>query len=220
MEREERGEERTHAPLPSILNPTLSHHPSILSSLTRTTTAPPLLPRRAALLAAALAAVSTALGTPAADAATAAPSTPSFLPDLLPAPLPARYVTLTRRLVSDLRTAITTEVAGAEEFEVRRAAEPAKEAVKEWVGSYGRAASSASPSSSSSSVAAVEGTPSHPAVQAALKTLGAFYGAKGQRARLDGATAEAVLAALAAAEDGLPPPAEEKSLKERLFGEK
>jgi hypothetical protein len=186
------------------------------------------LPRRAALLAAALAAATSFTPRPAASAEAAAetalvspPSSAtaaSFLPDLPAAPLPQRYVDLTRRLVADLRTAITTETAGADEFEVRRAAEPAKEAVKEWVGAYGRAAS-ASSSSTSSTVVAVDGTPSHVAIQAALKTLGSFYGSKGQRARLDGATADAVLAALAAAEDGLPPPPQAgKSLKERLFG--
>jgi len=185
------------------------------------------LPRRAALLAAALAAAAAFTPRPAASAEAAAeialspPSSApaaSFLPDLPAAPLPQRYVDLTRRLVADLRTAITTETAGADEFEVRRAAEPAKEAVKEWVGAYGRAAS-ASSSSTSSTVVAVDGTPSHVAIQAALKTLGSFYGSKGQRARLDGATADAVLATLAAAEDGLPPPPQAgKSLKERLFG--
>lgn len=155
----------------------------------------------------------------AADTTTILPSS-SFIPDLPVAPLPRPYVDLTRRLIKDLRAAITTEVAGAEEFEVRRAAEPAKEAVKEWVGAYGRGRGGSGASASSSFITPVEGTASHTAIQAALKTLGSFYGSKGQRARLDEVTADAVLAALVAAEEGLPaPPPPGKGLKERLFGE-
>ena len=187
-------------------------------------------PRRAALLAALTTALTAAIarGGPAtaadAPATTAAPSpapssaSSSFLPDLPAAPLPRAYVDLTRRLIKELRASITTETAGADEFEVRRAAEPAKASVKEWVGASGRGAAAAS-SSSPSSVTAVDGTASHTAIQAALKALGGFYASKGQRARLDGATADAVLADLAAAEDGLPPPPPPgKGLKERLFG--
>lgn len=141
------------------------------------------------------------------------------------APLPKAYVDTTRRLVTTLRASITTETAGAEEFEARRAAEPAKEAVKEWVGAYGvttasRRGGGAAATAASSTAAAVEGTPSHTAVQAALTALGRFYGSKGQRARLDAGTAEAVLASLAAAEDALPPEEPKVGLKERLLGVK
>jgi len=186
-------------------------------------------PRRAALLTtlttALTAAATGALSTPgraAADttaALTPPPPSSSFLPDLPAAPLPKAYVDLTRRLIKELRSSITAEVAGAEEFEVRRAAEPAKAAVKEWVGTYGRGASSAG-GTSSSYITAVDGTASHTAIQAALRTLGSFYGSKGQRAHMDGRTADAVLADLVAAEEGLPPPPPPgKGLKERLFGE-
>jgi hypothetical protein len=201
-------------PRPPPLSPSL--HPS------NNPAAPP---RRALLLAAlASAAVLPAAAARAAEAAaTAGGTSPSsssaFLPDLPAAPLPKPYVDATRRLVTTLRASITTETAGAEEFEVRRAAEPAKEAVREWVGAYGVSTSGRKGGGGSSGLAAaVEGTPSHTAVQAALTSLGRFYGSRGQRARLDAATAEAVLSALAAAEDALPPEEAKKGLKERLLG--
>ena len=51
---------------------------------------------------------------------------------------------------------------------------------------------------------AVGGTAPHAALTRAIQTLGRFYSAKGQRARLDEDTAAALLAALDEAEAGLP----------------
>jgi len=77
--------------------------------------------------------------------------------------------------------------------QVRRKAEPAKDLVRDWTARWGTGG------------VAVGGTASHEAVSAALRDLGAFYKSSGARARLDAATADAVLAALGAAEAGLPP---------------
>lgn len=77
--------------------------------------------------------------------------------------------------------------------QVRRKAEPAKDLVRDWTGRWGTGG------------AGVGGTASHEALSAALRDLGSFYKAAGARARLDAATADAVLAALDAAEAGLPP---------------
>ena len=77
-------------------------------------------------------------------------------------------------------------------LQVRRKAEPAKNAVRDWMARWG-----------GSGGPAVGGTRPHAALTSAIQTLGDFYRARGQRARLDRGTADALLAKLDEADDAL-----------------
>lgn len=104
--------------------------------------------------------------------------------------LPKEYTELVKRIVSSLRESLQAEASGASEREVRRKAEPAKEAVMDYVGKW-----QANPK--------VSDDPSSEEIKKALAELGAFYKAKGSRSRLTDEVRGTVLGHLAAAEAAL-----------------
>jgi hypothetical protein len=112
---------------------------------------------------------------------------------------PADYQDIAWKLADALRDAIDTDVSGAEEREVRRKADPAKDLVRQFLAKY-RAAGS------------LDSEESYQQLNATIRELGAFYTSKGQRARLDLDTGRKLLDRLQAAEDALPPRKEPKKL--------
>ena len=104
---------------------------------------------------------------------------------------PAAYEDTALKLVAALREAISTDLSDAEERQVRRAADPAKSLVREFLTRW-----KGSP--------AVEGQESYRQLSAAIQQLGAFYQANGQRSRLSSEVGQAVLDTLDAAEAALP----------------
>eukprot|EP00877_Chromochloris_zofingiensis_P012960 jgi/Chrzof1/7918/Cz02g41080.t1_PSB27C[v5.2] len=105
--------------------------------------------------------------------------------------LPKAYRNTASKLVSTLKATIQAEADGAEEREVRRTADPAKEQVREFVGKW-------------RDDPAVRGDVSHSEIIAALEELGAFYRQQGPRARLSRAVRERILGHLSAVEAALP----------------
>ncbi|KAI3435541.1 hypothetical protein D9Q98_001606 [Chlorella vulgaris] len=105
--------------------------------------------------------------------------------------VPKAYETTAHKLVDALREAISTDLSDAEEREVRRAADPAKSLVREfltrWKGN-----------------GLVEGEESYRQLSAAIQQLGQFYQQNGQRTRLSGEVGREVLNTLDAAEAALP----------------
>ncbi|EFN58701.1 hypothetical protein CHLNCDRAFT_140330 [Chlorella variabilis] len=103
----------------------------------------------------------------------------------------AAYEDTAQRLVDALREAISTDLSDAEERQVRRAADPAKSLVRQfltrWKGN-----------------GLVEGEESYRQLSAAIQLLGTFYQQNGQRTRLTGEVGQAVLDRLDAAEAALP----------------
>lgn len=83
--------------------------------------------------------------------------------------------------------------------QVRRAADPAKSLVREFLSRW-----RGNP--------AVEGQESYRQLSAAIQQLGAFYQRSGQRTRLSGEVGRAVLDTLDAAEAALPPREEARAL--------
>ncbi|KAL4432824.1 hypothetical protein ABPG77_008150 [Micractinium sp. CCAP 211/92] len=109
------------------------------------------------------------------------------------------YQDTARKLVDALREAISTDLSDAEEREVRRAADPAKSLVREFLTRW-----KGNP--------AVAGEESYAQLTSAIQQLGSFYQANGQRARLTPEVGQAVLDTLDAAEAALPAAQEVKSL--------
>ncbi|KAL4458081.1 hypothetical protein ABPG75_012946 [Micractinium tetrahymenae] len=115
------------------------------------------------------------------------------------AEVPKAYQDTARKLVDALREAISTDLSDAEEREVRRAADPAKSLVREFLTRW-----KGNP--------AVAGEESYAQLTSAIQQLGAFYQANGQRTRLTPEAGQAVLDTLDAAEAALPAAQEVKSL--------
>ena len=107
-----------------------------------------------------------------------------------PPPLPRGYVKLTGELAGVLRETIELEASGATEAEVRKARDPAKALIKDYLGNYGR-----NP--------AVAGSPSYKDLSGALADLGKFYAKNGQRTPLPVDVRDSILAQIAAAEEEL-----------------
>ena len=114
-------------------------------------------------------------------------------------PASAAYEDTALKLVAALREAISTDLSDAEERQVRRAADPAKSLVREFLTRW-----KGSP--------VVEGQESYRQLSAAIQQLGAFYQANGQRSRLSSEVGQAVLDTLDAAEAALPVREERASL--------
>uniref|UniRef100_A0A1D2A708 Uncharacterized protein n=2 Tax=Auxenochlorella protothecoides TaxID=3075 RepID=A0A1D2A708_AUXPR len=81
---------------------------------------------------------------------------------------PAQYYDLADRLVSALGAALDTEESGASESALRRSADPARAAIREFTADWASAA----------------GDASHVALSAAIRELAEHYRREGQRARL------------------------------------
>lgn len=111
----------------------------------------------------------------------------------------AAYQDTARRLVRVLQESITKDLSGAEEREVRKAAEPAQDLMRQVMGRWG-------------SSAAVRGSASYAALTAAIGELGEYYRKAGARARMSEAAGNSILRHLAEAEEALPPEAENRSL--------
>ncbi|KAG2434983.1 hypothetical protein HYH02_011982 [Chlamydomonas schloesseri] len=105
--------------------------------------------------------------------------------------LPKEYRQLVKRLSEGLSESIETEASGASEAEVRRAADPAKEVVREFVRKWRD-----NPRISSDIT--------HAEIKEALAELGEFYLAYGQRTKLTPPVRESVLRHLKAARSALP----------------
>jgi hypothetical protein len=113
--------------------------------------------------------------------------------------LPQSYQQNARDLIGTLRDSIYGDLDGLPEREVRRRADPAKDLVKQILTRWGNSK-------------LINDDPSYTQLVAAIQELGEFYKANGQRARIDAAIAESILAKLDAAEAALPPAPEKKSL--------
>ncbi|KAG2425930.1 hypothetical protein HXX76_013304 [Chlamydomonas incerta] len=105
--------------------------------------------------------------------------------------LPKEYRQLVKRLSEGLSESIETEASGASEAEVRRAADPAKEVVREFVRKWRD-----NPRISSDIT--------HAEIKEALAELGEFYLAYGQRTKLTPPVRESILRHLKAARAALP----------------
>ena len=124
-------------------------------------------------------------------------STPT--PAVADVPLPQGYQDTARSLVIALRDAVDADLSGAEEREVRRKADPAKDLVRQFMSRW-------------RDVPIVREDPSYTQLTGTIKDLGEFYMKNGQRARLPEDVGKALLARLDVAEGALPPAPEKKSL--------
>lgn len=113
--------------------------------------------------------------------------------------LPKGYLDTARSLVIALRDAVDTDLSGAEEREVRRKADPAKELVREFMTKWKDAP-------------LVKDDVSYTQLTGAIKDLGEFYMKNGQRSRLSESVGQALLTRLDAAENALPASTEKKSI--------
>eukprot|EP01026_Neomeris_dumetosa_P034344 TRINITY_DN27637_c0_g1_i5.p2 TRINITY_DN27637_c0_g1~~TRINITY_DN27637_c0_g1_i5.p2 ORF type:complete len:201 (-),score=8.40 TRINITY_DN27637_c0_g1_i5:206-769(-) len=104
--------------------------------------------------------------------------------------LPQGYVDTTTKLVDKLQESIQVELDGAEEREVRRKADSAKDLVKEFVRKW-------------RDDPRVRSDASYIGVSGALQELGQFYMKNGQRSRLSQQVADSVLRQLRQAETAL-----------------
>ncbi|EIE25666.1 hypothetical protein COCSUDRAFT_52532 [Coccomyxa subellipsoidea C-169] len=107
--------------------------------------------------------------------------------------LPQGYEEFAGKLAAALREAIETDLSDAEERQVRKKADPAKNLVKGWLSEWKDAQG-------------VQGEASYTQLSGTIKELGEFYRKKGQRARLPRSLGNELLAKLAAAENALPLP--------------
>ncbi|BDA43852.1 probable photosystem II D1 precursor processing protein PSB27-H2, chloroplastic at C-terminar half [Coccomyxa sp. Obi] len=105
--------------------------------------------------------------------------------------LPPGYEEFAGKLAAALREAIETDLSDAEERQVRKKADPAKNLVKGWLSDWKDAPG-------------VQAEPSYTQLSGTIRELGEFYRKKGQRARLPRTFGEELLAKLAAAENSLP----------------
>lgn len=115
------------------------------------------------------------------------------------ATVPKGYIVTAQKLVDSLREAISTDLSDAEEREVRRAADPAKNLVREFLQRW-----KGNP--------LVTGEESYAQLTGAIQQLGAFYKASGQRTRLTPEVGQAILDSLDAAEAALPDRDDTRSL--------
>lgn len=113
--------------------------------------------------------------------------------------LPKGYLDTARSLVDALRDAIDTDLSGAEEREVRRKADPAKDLVRQFMTRWKDAP-------------IVRDDVSYTQLTGAIRDLGEFYMKNGQRSRLPENVGQALLARLEAAENALPPETVKKSI--------
>lgn len=113
--------------------------------------------------------------------------------------LPESYQKTARSLVEALRDAVDADLSGAEEREVRRKADPAKDLVRQFMSRW-------------RDVPLVRDDASYAQLTSTIRELGEFYMKNGQRARLPEDVGQALLARLDAAEGALPPAPEKKSL--------
>eukprot|EP00887_Chlorella_sp_A99_P001535 scaffold8.g1535.t1 len=106
--------------------------------------------------------------------------------------VPKAYQDTARKLVHVLQESITKDLSGADEREIRKAAEPAQDLVRavmsRWRGQP-----------------AVAADESFRQLTAGIAELGEFYRRKGARARMSEEVGNSILAKLAAAEEALPP---------------
>eukprot|EP01025_Chloroclados_australasicus_P033412 TRINITY_DN3408_c0_g1_i5.p2 TRINITY_DN3408_c0_g1~~TRINITY_DN3408_c0_g1_i5.p2 ORF type:complete len:191 (+),score=11.28 TRINITY_DN3408_c0_g1_i5:66-638(+) len=107
--------------------------------------------------------------------------------DAVESRLPKGYLDTTTKLVSNLKESIETELGGAEEREVRRKADSAKEQVREFVSKW-------------RDDPRVKADASYVNVTGALQELGQFYMKYGQRSRLSESVANSVIQQLNSAE--------------------
>ncbi|KAK9915894.1 hypothetical protein WJX75_005729 [Coccomyxa subellipsoidea] len=105
--------------------------------------------------------------------------------------LPPGYEEFAGKLAAALREAIETDLSDAEERQVRKKADPAKNLVKGWLSDWKDAPG-------------VQGEASYTQLSGTIKELGEFYRKRGQRARLPRSLGDELLAKLAAAENALP----------------
>lgn len=108
-----------------------------------------------------------------------------------PLELPNDFVELAYDLIEALRDSIDADLSGAEEREVRRKAEPAKELVKRYINSW------------SGSSAIADATACRE-IRNAVQELGEFYRSNGQRQRMSESVASSILGHLNVAEGALP----------------
>jgi hypothetical protein len=187
---------------PSVVAPLAAIRRSSPDALTP----PPAAPVHRLAAAAALAAAALVLAPPPAPIPLAPPAlaaSPSLEleADLLPAaPSPSTTTTTVPRgyrntvegLIASVRDALDADDRGAQERDVRRRADPARERVREFVGKWRD-----SP--------LVSGTVYHEEVKAAIAELGAFYSKAGPRAAVTREVRASVLSHLETAEKALPP---------------
>ena len=112
--------------------------------------------------------------------------------------LPREYKRSTQELLETLKRTIELEKSGASEFEVRKSGGPAKEMIKAFL------------STKWDDDDAVRTNASYKETTAAIRELGAFYGKKGQRARLPDDVSGSVLAHLDGALNALDAAGERK----------
>ncbi|KAK9809325.1 hypothetical protein WJX73_004850 [Symbiochloris irregularis] len=105
--------------------------------------------------------------------------------------LPTEYTKVASKLIGALRASIEADLSDADEREVRKKADPAKEMIRTWVLKWRD-----DPSVSTDT--------SHRQITATIQQLGDFYLKKGQRARLPRTFGESLLAKLQAADLALP----------------
>ncbi|CAL8469845.1 g9387 [Coccomyxa elongata] len=105
--------------------------------------------------------------------------------------LPPGYEEFAGKLAAALREAIETDLSDAEERQVRKKADPAKNLVKGWLSDW-------------KDTPSLQAEPSYTQLSGTIRELGEFYRKKGQRARLPRSFGEELLAKLAAAEKSLP----------------
>eukprot|EP00884_Botryococcus_braunii_P000318 jgi/Botrbrau1/10287/Bobra.0120s0009.1 len=108
--------------------------------------------------------------------------------------LPKSYEDSALKLVAALKESIEVDLSDAEERELRRTANTAKDLVREWMTKW-------------SSSPVVQGSESHRQIRAAIQELGEFYIKQGQRARLPSSLGQSLLARLDAAATSLGEPA-------------
>lgn len=111
--------------------------------------------------------------------------------------LPRDYVNTVHDLIDALRDSIEVDLSGASEVEIRRKAEPAKDAVKKFINRW-------------SDAALVKDETSCQEIRVALQELGEFYQSNGQRTRLTERVAASILAHLDKADATLPERAPKK----------
>mmetsp|Transcript_31270 Transcript_31270/g.68320 ORF Transcript_31270/g.68320 Transcript_31270/m.68320 type:complete len:211 (+) Transcript_31270:3-635(+) len=105
---------------------------------------------------------------------------------------PKGYIKLAKELVKNLRTSLEVEASGAKELKVRAKADPAKENIQTFIREWkGRPE--------------VSSEISYQEITGALRILGEFYAANGQRAKLPQDVIDSVLDKLAAAQIALNP---------------
>ena len=114
--------------------------------------------------------------------------------------LAAGYADKALQLVHALQASITTDLSGAEEREVRRIADPAKDLVREFLTRW------------RGEEAVLRQETSYREINAAIQELGQFYLRNGQRTRMSEDAGNAILRRLADAEDALPAQEEKRSL--------